>query len=142
MALPLFRIKTGIHDGTNAGDTDVTIYKTGDVLQARSSKEVAFFRKYPDKFEELVPGVNAALNIKPSKGRKTLIEGGEVVKAPQVNEINEGKDVEEAGDGVNWSEITRMTVDELRQLASDNEIDLGDAENKLDILKVLKTAIG
>jgi len=45
-------------------------------------------------------------------------------------------EVEEFGD------IEAMTLEELRQFAEGEEIDLGDAKKKADVLRVIKEALG
>lgn len=70
------------------------------------------------------------------KGVLTMAEVGETVEADDFAE-----EWFQELDGDDAPSLTKMTVDELKAFAEANEIDLGDATKKADILSAIELAL-
>lgn len=64
----------------------------------------------------------------PPKGR-----GAHVLRKPQRQEADDSHD----GEGAKRVDLEKLTVKELKELADEHDIDLGDASKKADIIEIL-----
>lgn len=140
------RVKAGFHFD-NDRNGRMTMYSPGDVFLSRYN----YAKKWPEKFERVADYVPL------SGGDKQLTQDGEWTDLEQMTEDSEvvsqsGQVLPDAGVPAPAQQtppqkpprqeddatLGQMTVNELKSYAEDEEIDLGTATRKEEILKIIR----
>lgn len=149
------RLRAGFHFD-NDPNGRMTMYSPGDVFLSRYN----YAKKWPEKFERVADYVPL------SGGDKQFSQDGEWVDLEQMNEDSEvvsqsdsvlpdqgvQAPIQQAQPSVQQAQtptkkpprqeddatLTQMTVNELKSYAEDEEIDLGNATRKEEILKIIR----
>jgi hypothetical protein len=105
---------------------------TGGVIARGSGKDRTVVKR--NGTIELTPEQARKLNVPGVRRKVVPVEEGTFVPQRQKAGVNalQGEDA--------WTtdELLEMDIEELKQVAADGEVELGDAEDKAEIIKVLK----
>lgn len=106
-----FRLIAGMHATGSKKLGTQRVLKKNDIITTDNPTEIAFFRKYPDKYQPVPDGISFTPPVKPTDD-----------------------DVVE----IDLSKLDGMTVNELKALATEAGIDLRGATQKDQIIAIIK----
>lgn len=140
--MPKFRILSGcwIDDGSVHKELENKSHRAGEVIESMTALDGKFNSPgYPPKFERITEGVPtvALADIRQMPGESAEQWMARIKKLSEPSTLSPGKLAGAEGDDVAFQS---MTVEELRAFAAEEEIDLGRATRKEDIIRVLKEA--
>lgn len=124
-----FQLVGGPHTRGRAADGSRKIFKRGEKIEALSKKEADTWRKWPEKFRELQPGERGEVFVSPadtSQPKPAVTKGED--GGEQVIELTE-------------KDLQAMDVGQLLSLARDNDIEVGTATKKEEIVKIIMNAL-